>query len=101
MSLIRGRMVISPVHLRIDVLIVLYLFSALTKVYEKANSVLSYDVSCPTWLHKYIIGKKGATIQKLTNELPKVSEKLSATSLGLKKESTDDILNACHLIGLA
>ena len=48
-------------------------FAALTKVYEKANSVLSYDVSCPTWLHKYIIGKKGSSIQKLTNELPKVS----------------------------
>lgn len=48
-------------------------FPALTKVYEKANSVVSYDVSCPTWLHKYIIGKKGAHIQKLTNDLPKVS----------------------------
>merc|ERR1711881_78177 len=45
---------------------------ALTKVYEKANSVVSYDVSCPTWLHKYIIGRKGAGIQKLTGELQKV-----------------------------
>ena len=46
---------------------------ALTKVYEKANSVVSRTVTCPTWLHKYIIGKKGASIQKLTNDLPKVS----------------------------
>ena len=45
---------------------------ALTKVYEKANSVVSNQVSCPTWLHKYIIGKKGATIQKITNDLPRV-----------------------------
>jgi len=45
---------------------------ALTKVYEKANSVVSYDVNCPTWLHKYIIGRKGAGIQKLTGELQKV-----------------------------
>ncbi len=56
-----------------DVYQVFSSFAALTKVYEKANSVLSYDVSCPTWLHKYIIGKKGSSIQKLTNELPKVS----------------------------
>ena len=50
--------------------------AALTKVYEKANSVVSYDVVCPTWLHKYIIGKKGASIQKLTSELTKVLSKL-------------------------
>ena len=45
-------------------------------MYEKANSVTSYDVNCPTWLHKYIIGKKGAAIQKLTVDLPKVIIKL-------------------------
>jgi hypothetical protein len=49
---------------------------ALTKVYEKANSVVSCDVICPTWLHKYIIGKKGASIQKLTCDLPKVNLEL-------------------------
>ena len=48
------------------------IFLALTKVYEKANSVVSCEVVCPTWLHKYIIGKKGASIQKLTCDLPKV-----------------------------
>lgn len=45
---------------------------ALTKVYEKANSVVGAEVDCPTWLHKYIIGKKGASIQKLTSDLTKV-----------------------------
>ena len=49
------------------------LFVALTKVCEKANSVVSYEVQCPNWLHKYIIGRKGTTIQKLTNDLSKVS----------------------------
>ena len=49
------------------------LITALTKVYEKANSVVSYEVNCPTWLHKYIIGRKGAGIQKLTGELQKVT----------------------------
>jgi len=45
---------------------------ALTKVYEKANSVTSMVVECPAWLHKYIIGKKGAGIQKISAELTKV-----------------------------
>merc|ERR1711962_1027285 len=45
---------------------------ALTKVYEKANSVVSLTVNCPSWLHKYIIGRKGAGIQKISAELTKV-----------------------------
>merc|ERR1711962_257384 len=45
---------------------------ALTKVYEKANSVTSLTVDCPSWLHKYIIGRKGAGIQKISAELSKV-----------------------------
>merc|ERR1712079_662150 len=44
---------------------------ALTKVYEKANSVVSHDVHCPTWLHKYLIGKKGAKLQTLIGDLSK------------------------------
>merc|ERR1712228_616818 len=45
---------------------------ALTKVYEKANSVVNESVACPTWLHKYIIGRKGAGIQKISQDLQKV-----------------------------
>ena len=45
---------------------------ALTKVYEKANSVVNLVIPCPAWLHKYIIGKRGAGIQKISQELPKV-----------------------------
>jgi len=45
---------------------------ALTKVYEKANSMMSHEIHCPTWLHKYIIGRKGAAIQKLNDEYPNV-----------------------------
>merc|ERR1719192_2506378 len=44
---------------------------ALTKVYEKANSVVSYDVNCPNWLHKYFIGKKGSKLQNLMGDLQK------------------------------
>merc|ERR1712228_181287 len=59
---------------------------ALTKVYEKANSVVSYDVSCPTWLHKYIIGRKGAGIQKLTGELQKVHVEFMDSGNSIKIE---------------
>merc|ERR550517_743243 len=41
-------------------------------VYEKANSVVNLVLPCPTWLHKYIIGKKGAGIQRISQDLPKV-----------------------------
>lgn len=42
---------------------------ALTKVYEKANSVATANIPCPSWLHRYIIGKKGSGIQKITADL--------------------------------
>ncbi|KAH1009812.1 vigilin [Dendroctonus ponderosae] len=45
---------------------------ALNVVYEKANSVRSTDVTAPSWLHKYIIGKKGQKIKEITQNLPKV-----------------------------
>ena len=45
---------------------------ALNKVYEKANSVVSSDVQCPNWLHKYIIGKKGAKLHTLMGDLQKL-----------------------------
>ncbi|KAG5895971.1 hypothetical protein JTB14_027971 [Gonioctena quinquepunctata] len=45
---------------------------ALSVVYEKANSVRSSDVDTPAWLHKYIIGRKGANIREITQNLPKV-----------------------------
>lgn len=39
--------------------------AALAMVYEKANSVRSVVIEAPAWIHKYIIGKKGANISKL------------------------------------
>ncbi len=72
----------------------LFTFLALTKVYERANSVVSYNVSCPTWLHKYIIGKKGSQIQKLSSELPKVSREI--LQCPAHPDSSDDNL-ACQM----
>lgn len=41
-------------------------------VYDKANSVRSSDVDAPSWLHKYIIGRKGISIKEITQNLPKI-----------------------------
>ncbi|KAJ9575749.1 hypothetical protein L9F63_007395, partial [Diploptera punctata] len=45
---------------------------ALSMVYEKANSVLVTTVDAPNWIHKYIIGRKGANIRLITQDLTKV-----------------------------
>lgn len=50
----------------------IFYFAALNAVYEKANSVRSSDVDAPSWIHKYIIGKKGANIKELSADWPKV-----------------------------
>ncbi|XP_071446747.1 vigilin [Hetaerina americana] len=45
---------------------------ALCMVYEKANSVRSVFVNAPSWIHKYIIGRKGEEIRRITQNFPKV-----------------------------
>ena len=44
----------------------------LDTVYEKVNTVVNESVYCPTWLQKYIIERKGAGIQKNSQDLQKV-----------------------------
>lgn len=46
--------------------------NALATVYEKANSVQSRTLEAPAWIHKYIIGRKGASIKELTSSFPNV-----------------------------
>lgn len=46
--------------------------NALATVYEKANSVQSRSLDAPAWIHKYIIGRKGASIKELTSSFPNV-----------------------------
>ncbi|KAG7514309.1 vigilin isoform X1 [Solea senegalensis] len=45
---------------------------ALTEVYAKANSYTISSVSAPSWLHRFIIGKKGQNLAKITQQWPKV-----------------------------
>ncbi|XP_037282451.1 satellite-binding protein 1 Dp1 [Rhipicephalus microplus] len=44
---------------------------ALSLVYEKANSVLTAEVPAKSWMHKYIIGKKGENIKRITADYHK------------------------------
>lgn len=46
--------------------------SALSMVYEKANSKRATVIEAPAWIHKYIIGRKGANITKINCDYPKV-----------------------------
>ncbi|XP_044040906.1 vigilin [Siniperca chuatsi] len=45
---------------------------ALTQVYAKAKSVMVMEVTAPAWLHRFIIGKKGQNIGRITQQLPRV-----------------------------
>lgn len=42
--------------------------TALTLVYEKANSVIQTELDAPRWLHRFIIGRKGQNIRKITQD---------------------------------
>ena len=38
----------------------------------QANSVVMEEVVAPGWLHRFIIGRKGQNVQKITQDLPRV-----------------------------
>lgn len=52
----------------------------LTQVYEKANSVAIQEVHAPQWLHRFIIGRKGQNVQKITQDLPKVHVEFNSST---------------------
>lgn len=39
---------------------------------SQANSFTVSSVSAPSWLHRFIIGKKGQNLAKITQQMPKV-----------------------------
>lgn len=41
---------------------------------SQANSFTVSSVSAPSWLHRFIIGKKGQNLAKITQQMPKVRE---------------------------
>lgn len=38
----------------------------------QAKSVMVVEVTAPAWLHRFIIGKKGQNIGRITQQLPRV-----------------------------
>ncbi len=44
--------------------------TALTQVCAKANSVVNIKIDVPSWLHRHLIGEKGANISKITADYP-------------------------------
>lgn len=69
---------------------------ALTMVYAKANSVVQADVVAPTWLHKFIIGRKGANIKQITADLPKVHVEFTDKAGGIKLEGPPEEVEAAQ-----
>eukprot|EP00123_Amoebidium_parasiticum_P017972 comp24051_c0_seq1/m.43173 comp24051_c0_seq1/g.43173 ORF comp24051_c0_seq1/g.43173 comp24051_c0_seq1/m.43173 type:complete len:1290 (-) comp24051_c0_seq1:407-4276(-) len=61
-----------------------HLVKALAVVMEKATSMCEDDVDAPRWLHKYIIGPKGATIRNINEDQPEVRIDFS---------DSDDVIN--------
>lgn len=41
----------------------------------QAKSVMVVEVTAPAWLHRFIIGKKGQNIGRITQQLPRVRRK--------------------------
>ncbi|XP_061189597.1 vigilin-like [Saccostrea echinata] len=75
---------------------------ALTMVYSKANSVVFAEVDAPAWLHRYVIGKQGANVKKITQDFPKVhiefTEGQNKIQIEGPPEEVDDAVKALEAI---
>lgn len=60
------------------------------QVYEKANSVAIEEVHAPQWLHRFIIGRKGQNVQKITQDLPKVHVEFNSSTHKIVLEGPPD-----------
>ncbi|KAA0202010.1 hypothetical protein HAZT_HAZT007643 [Hyalella azteca] len=71
--------------------------SALTMVYDKANSMVQREITAPAWLHRYIIGRKGANINKITQDFPQVHVEFTDKGEIIKIEGPlDEVVKACE-----
>ena len=52
--------------------------AALTQVIAKSNSVITVKIDVPSWLHRHLIGEKGANISKITADYPNTHVKFEA-----------------------
>lgn len=56
----------------------------LSTVYEKANSVRTYNLDAPAWIHKHIIGRKGVNIKDLSAEYPSVHVEFNSDKIKIE-----------------
>ncbi|XP_052832875.1 vigilin [Octopus bimaculoides] len=68
---------------------------ALTMVYSKANSVIVEEVKAPAWLHRFIIGKQGSNIKKITQNTPKVHIEFTEGQDKINIEGPPDEVEEC------
>ncbi|XP_023295266.2 vigilin isoform X2 [Lucilia cuprina] len=74
--------------------------NALTVVYQKANSVKSVEIDAPHWIHKYVIGRKGANMKQLEEDCPNVNVNCLEDKIKLEgdPENVDKATNYLHEI---
>lgn len=61
--------------------------AALTQVYERANSVSFAEVEAPRWLHRFMIGRSGENIKKITQDLDKVCPEVIILTISLCRQN--------------
>ncbi|XP_076306465.1 vigilin-like [Tachypleus tridentatus] len=69
----------------------------LSLLYEKANSVVMAEVDAPSWLHKYIIGRKGVNIKNITQDMTKVHVEFNNDAGKIKLEGPQDELDKVRI----
>lgn len=50
----------------------------------QAKSVMVVEVTAPAWLHRFIIGKKGQNIGRITQQLPRVRAKDATLNMSVE-----------------
>lgn len=63
----------------------------------QAKSVMVVEVTAPAWLHRFIIGKKGQNIGRITQQLPRVrtGQRSPNGGRGRPKETAVVVTRAC------
>ena len=68
--------------------------SALTLVYANASSHQDAFVNAPEWMHRLLIGQKGATIKEIQDKFGNDKVKIDFTKDGIQLEGTPTELEA-------
>lgn len=56
----------------------------------QANSVVTEEVKAPAWLHRFIIGRGGLNVKKITQDLPHINVTFVRDSEKIVIEGTPD-----------